>query len=105
MTLLSFWSDPLYPGGSLINPATGPSVWIYGSTGSSSNYTIGIDPDLPQPFSQDYTTSIPSDTRGLLYSSDQLTDSAHRLQITNNAGDDGLRLDLVVIGQQLGAEG
>ncbi|ORX39114.1 hypothetical protein BD324DRAFT_311338 [Kockovaella imperatae] len=84
---------------------TGSSLAIYGASGpDTANYTIKIDPDLPQPFSQSYSTSnATGNGRTLLYSTDQLAYAAHQVQIINDGS--GLLLDMIEFGVELAAEG
>ncbi|ORY29306.1 hypothetical protein BCR39DRAFT_532216 [Naematelia encephala] len=96
--LLSF---PLYQ---YTNITKGSSVWIYGFTSSTPNYTLTIDPSSSQP----YTTSLSNgnttaNERALLFSSEELAYTQHEVVLENQSG--GLGVDLVVVGFEGGAEG
>ena len=85
--------------------AIGASIAIYGASGPDpAKYTVKIDPQLPQPFSQSFTTpNATGNGRTLLYSSDQLAYAPHQIQIINEGS--GLLLDVIEIGTELSAQG
>lgn len=82
----------------------GSSIAVYGAAGpDASNYTVTIDPSSKQPFTTSLQTKNATEGRTLLYSSDELSNTKHEIEITN-AGS-GLLLDLFVVGMELGGDG
>ncbi|WVR03561.1 hypothetical protein IAU60_000553 [Kwoniella sp. DSM 27419] len=75
---------------------TASEVWLYGALNATSvNYTVTLD---------DHTTTLTpasqSEGRAVLYSNSSLTNAPHHLTVTNQG--DGLGLDLVILGFDLG---
>lgn len=85
------------------DPRTGTGLWVYGATGSTSNYTITLDPKAAQPFTQSFSTANATEGRTLLYGADNLAYAEHEVVIVNQGN--GLLLDLFVTQVEIGAEG
>lgn len=80
----------------------GSAIAVYGATGpdASTNYTITLDPSAKQPYTTALQTQNATEGRTLLYSTNELSNAAHQIEITNQGG--GLLLDLDVVGMDIG---
>ncbi|WWC85853.1 uncharacterized protein L201_000720 [Kwoniella dendrophila CBS 6074] len=78
---------------------TTSQIWLYGALNSTNpSYTITLDGQT----TNETPSSVQAGQRALLYSSTNLTESSHQLKLTNQG--EGLGIDLVVLGYNLGSD-
>lgn len=85
---------------------TGTSIHIYGGSGPSfSNYTVVLDPSLPQPYTYDGSAYAAQNGTEpfLLCAINGLSWAEHTVEITNTGS--GMLLDQVIYETQFGASG